>query len=388
MFTTPIVLALLLFLNNYIVIAENEVKEVKAEVADTLLVKLLRAHEESACAGNGRFCLLNGACCSKFCDDKWHCATKADPTELSCVFNTDCPTDLCNSATNKCLRGPQEQGASCKLNEECKSGFCAELKCSQKLEVGRTCGTDYECKSGHCVSFTCSPRDCAWNGVACLADSVCCSGICLGTFCREKKLEVGVTCLLNSQCQSNMCNSNTNKCIAGPQANGETCNFNNECKSGFCAANKCQEKLANGQPCGGNAECANGVCHLLFCSSGNCAADSVPCLANSACCSNICIAGKCRNHKNVVGNSCVMNDDCQSGLCGSYSNKCLSGPEPNGKDCLLNNECKSGFCNGQTKKCEDKKKIGEVCGADVECASGVCSLFRCIRCNQLKCVFN
>jgi hypothetical protein len=169
------------------------------------------------------------------------------------------------------------------------------------------------------------------NGIACSADTDCCSGRCNGA-CMEK-LPDGAQCAESSDCLNNLCvdagGANSDYCGCIP--NGAPANANSDCCSNNRQGSTCQCVLNThcpvGQVC--NAGPNPNVCQT--CPAGATLSDFAACSSDAACCSGDCAnpAGdpSCGG-SNRAGNFCLG----QSGsICGSPL-------------CCLSGVCSGGIC--------------------------------------------
>ncbi len=313
-----------------------------------------------------------------------------------------------------------EIGGACTDNADCRSDLCVEKICVGKdKENGHSCIVDEECKSGYCdwEAYVCADRGNKPIESSCSNHADCASGYCDNAKhqCANKPAvtntkENGVSCTSSRECKSNLCDTTTKKCVAAPtvdekKQNGEKCSRSLECKSGYCDGKTfvCADKasnhgnIGNGGTCQKSEECASGYCD----SSKKCAAkpSGGGSIADGGNCqkSEDCKSGYCNSSKKCAakpsgggsiadGENCQKSEDCKSGYCNS-SKKCAAKPSgggsiANGENCQKSEDCKSGYCNS-SKKCATKPsssgnlKEGAQCKYNDDCASGYCKAGKC-----------
>ncbi|KAI3486569.1 hypothetical protein L1887_49831 [Cichorium endivia] len=150
-------------------------------------------------------------------------------------------------------------------------------------------------------------------------------------------------------------------------SNGKKCKDDSQCDSDFCKnpgwfkSKVCEAKLSNGQECDHDNHCSSGYCKKSsYWRPKKCETNSVPngslkkgakCDRNAECKSQICedILGqkKCVTKEN--GESCAVNDNCDSGFCFikpvGNNHRCLAVNLPRGQHCVNNVQCASKQCN-------------------------------------------
>jgi hypothetical protein len=73
-----------------------------------------------------------------------------------------------------------------------------------------------------------------------------------------------------------------------------------------------------------------------------------------------------------VGQPCGRDVECATGLCNWKTEQCSS-PAPNGALCDRDVECLSALCNWRLGTCADRGGNGTPCDRDSECATAVCN---------------
>lgn len=118
----------------------------------------------------------------------------------------------------------KENGESCYIDSDCKSGHCIKDICHQVRENGEVCGQDNDCKSEHCVIGFC--RQVRENGESCRKENDCKSKHCIGGFCRQVR------------------------------KNGESCEGDNDCNN-YIDNGYGYGYYDNQKKCGGDGKCHN-----------------------------------------------------------------------------------------------------------------------------------
>jgi len=318
------------------------------------------------------------------------CAMDSD-----CGTSSECVTYACN-ASQICETTMVAQGTKVTdpTPSDCKGMFCD----GAGMTVAGPDDTDWPMDDGNsCTDDVCAngmadhPLKAA--GTACVGGTTFCSstGTCVACAI-DANCPMGSTCYMESQCVSctdGMKNGSETGVDCGgscKKCNGETCATGADCKSTFCADGVCCDTA-----CDANNLCRScnqlgkmGTCSVVqggmqdpdtctmgsACngSSGGGACYSIgtkmllgkPCLGNSDCLSNHCIAGNICGL--IKGESCPADYTCSTKLC--LNNICT--------ECASNADCASGVCDTGAKAC--KIPLGEPCTSTAEpgCAQGTC----------------
>lgn len=298
----------------------------------------------------------------------------------------------------------KSDGASCRLDTECKSNICFAGKvCGARLGTGSTCTRDVECGSSACTSGKCVAQ--LAYGESCTRDTQCSSKICFsGRVCGDP-LSVTSSCTRDIECSSGVCASG--KCAAtrsvasspisaaaqkpivspvnpsvtppAPPAvtvpaqtqptsmtnlsYGVKCSADTQCSSSICFAGKvCGNILGNGSTCTRNLECVSNRCSSGICADAVSASPPVTsspapapaaavtnlsygasCTSDSQCVSAICYAGKTCGNILGYGSTCTRDKECSSGIC--YAGKVCGNPLGTGSSCTRSSECASSVCS-------------------------------------------
>jgi hypothetical protein len=307
------------------------------------------------CGEHGAACTSNAQCCSEGTGPGDECQTLPNGSKVCCSE----PQDDCAADTDCCLN----------TNATCNSQ-ASSLKCCVIAHAACQQSSDCCLNSAQSASLPCdaaSKKCCDALNATCSASSDCCSAseACIGR---------NLTCCAVAQatCHSAAdCCAQDESCPGGTKTHASTCCYNN-----------------NSIPCTANSDCCSnaggrgGSCNAL--TGGTlklcCKARGSSCTAASDCCapSNVyggiddCIDGYCCGS---AGATCTANADC------CYPFTCLPGG-PNGTNhcvlagvnqspvpplpaCTGNNACWSGHCedpdpgDGQGNRCWARQ--GQLC---------------------------
>jgi len=304
--------------------------------------------DNSTVCSDGNPCTVSDACSDGECES----GTAAD-----CSAEGDqCNTASCNSdgAEANCdVLTPVEDGTDCQddlfctVEDVCKGGVCTGEQ--------RDCSTSgNQCNEGLCNEDedTCQARPLP-DGTACddelfcTAEESCAAGDCRGSprDCSEA----------SDECNSGVCNEESNACDARPVDDGTACDdelfctVEDACKGGDC----------NGRPrdCSANRDqCNHGVCNE---ESGGCEArpveDGAACDDDAFCTvEDACQAGACAGRERDCSAS---GDQCNVGICNEHANLCEARPVDDGAACddesfcTVKDACKGGRCSGSARDC-------------------------------------
>ncbi|KAL3910613.1 MAG: hypothetical protein SGILL_007624 [Bacillariaceae sp.] len=260
---------------------------------------LATCSEHSQCNEETEYCHLFGVCVPK------------DPVATPCFEDVQCKSDVCAgtdvTGVGFCSECPVLDGL-----EGCPEGqFCAQqvalgFRCEDLRPVGGACLHDTVCQSGHCVGGFCSECPVLDSEEGCPANQFCAQQLAIGLRC-ETKRPVGATCSADSACESNTC-------VRGFCSECRTIDSSNGCASNeFCTQKinqiglRCERKRSNGATCLSNNVCGSGVCEAGFCRA---------CGRNGRGCSNneFCDMFQCKR-KLPRGRACVENRVCSSNSC-------------------------------------------------------------------------
>ena len=366
------------------------------------------------CGGNADCasgqCATSGVCVTTTCDDGKLSKGEADVdcggvcatpclVGKACKGGVDCATTVCATSSMVCVATPclDELQDGNETDVDC-GGTCA-ARCAQD----KGCKLDADCKSGFCDGSKCVATACETKRQDGDETGVDCGGSC------AKHCDVGVGCKADKDCSSGSCDAKGLVCVASQcQDNhldaGET---DVDC-GGVCLA---QATCAQGLGCKGGADCASGICSAAGkCVATTCDDGKLTPDETGVDCGGVC-AQKC-----TAGQGCKVGGDCDSSFC-SAGNVCVGGACQDGKlspgetgidcggpctaqcatgdGCKVEADCMTGFCDGatcQATACTDKKMdlgetgadcggpcattcgLGVGCGQDSDCASGSCAV--------------
>lgn len=258
-----------------------------------------------------------GNLCVVYPDDNQYCGR-------SCGSDADCGGDICavtGGGVPQCAR--RVGGAltctntTCTNDEDCPT----RMTCLSGICRGAgACGTDADCPGGRCVDGQCLDF-CDWTdasacgtGSYCAPDPATCEGIC-------QPGSRGFLLL------------------------GEICIGDVDCVSGLCAGERCE------QPCTADTDlCPTGQrCQF----SGGCLGQCVPALA--------------------AGEACMTDDECASELCVAVGERAVCADRCDDGTCPEGSSCEA---LGEDRVClPDMAELGEPCGANADCVSGLCGGF-------------
>ncbi|MBI3178717.1 MAG: DUF1566 domain-containing protein, partial [Deltaproteobacteria bacterium] len=377
------------------------------------------------CSNNGDCqssqCSTAGVCVNSACDDGKLSKGETDidcggvcgtPCLLgkTCLGGGDCATAVCATVSLACVATP--------CLDEMKDGDETDIDCggvcTAKCAQNKGCKVDGDCKSGFCDGTQCVATACETKKQDGDETGIDCGGSC------SKTCEVGAGCKADKDCASGYCDAKGLKCVASP------CQDNHidpgeadvDC-GGICQASK---TCALAQACKEGGDCGSGICSVgglcvaTTCDDGKLTSDETGIDCGGAC------AQKC-----TAGQGCKANSDCDAGFC-SAKNLCVGGACEDGKlskdetdidcggpcsakcetgkGCLAEADCATGFCSAtggkagtcQATACTDNKKNGgetdsdcggpctakcaidKTCAGDGDCQSGACAV------NSKKCV--
>ncbi|MBI5509333.1 MAG: hypothetical protein HY903_11325 [Deltaproteobacteria bacterium] len=333
----------------------------------------------TACDGNrGCFAALQG----EACEQSYECTTGACADGLCC--NGACGGVCETCATGTCEPIPDMQDP---VNECTGEATCDGARGCYDSPLGAECGAaGYKCVSGHCADGVCCDRSCDGTCEQCdgpASTGTCASvlnatdvgtcdnttGACGAADCAcdavgACKASPAASCLTGGTCASGICGDGV--CCAGPCSNTcMSCNSNyTRLEPGVCSPiengadprNECNGTAATA--CNGAGACYDNpiaaLCqHDYECASGSCV-DGVCCLTG---CSGLCSA--CDG----VGTNQT------TGLCGFINDGLERADECAGPTACRSDAYQHGVCWAQ--------QFGDTCGANYQCASGVCCEAQC-----------
>jgi hypothetical protein len=377
--------------------------------------------DAGTCAGeNGIDCSENTECINNICGSNGKCgAANGDGACNGELANYICQSGICHEADELCGHPNAIGPCSVETAEE----VCRSAACSPNGDVcipageGR-CWVDEDCsETEYCnrADFQCTLKELAGIALpqdglhgACDVDNgnaACASGLCNPTAltCGEVG---GVACDANDDCQSNVCFLDV--CSAPPSCDdavknadetdvdcggstcggcptGSVCSVDADCLSNICnetdvceAAPSCDDAVRNADET--DVDCGGSTCGA--CLSGNTCTVDADCLSNLCGDNDTCdVAPGCDDGaKNAsetdidcgggtcnpcaLGNACLSSTDCASAYCDAY----VCGTAPACDDATMNGDESDVDCGGSCADCVD----GKTCTADPDCVSSRC----------------
>jgi hypothetical protein len=341
-------------------------------------------------------CTTDGHCKSAYCNPSTlYCRPKPLPNLSICTDASDCLSDKCGplegAAPGSLFCLPLTEGESCTVNAQCKTETCSQTTnvCVAKplLANFSPCSAGAQCDSGSCTyvfgsatsSMLCFPRP---DGAACTSDGQC-SLSCHPTarVCGEPLANL-TPCTANEQCLSGLCDekgSSQTLCI--PLTGGQTCTSDAQCASTSCVSvsgvKTCKGALE--ERCSVDAFCASGHCVKGLCA----ATEPKPLELDEECADNEdCRSERCdfpQDSTTLVcmpsygGKTCRADRECVSGQCGGGTSAAKFCRGVEGEYCgVISSFCMSDWCGGDGFCGAARKKFGQSCSADEQCASDVC----------------
>ena len=324
----------------------------------------------------------SGACAAQTCLAS--CADGRCSPGLSCALHNGEP---------RCTPEPRPAGSSCTEARECGGGASCvagvcNLSCREGCAASTVCASDGSCRPACTVDDDCVPgASCAVMSGACsVGAEVEPSGLCASDFdcvsghCREGRCVARCgACAEPTSCASDgFCRASTG------QLGGELCRLDADCIGGVCARGVCADTCASGL-CPTGFDCVRiddvAVC-LSACEDGLCNVDRT-CRRLSA--SEVCIGGHEGSNSAAPCESDAACDAsaprCENGLCRGV--------------CDYSSCAEAFVCVPPDRDLDDddesvclprgRLELGQLCAADVSCASGRCRGGRCFRACSRPC---
>ncbi|KAJ3185919.1 hypothetical protein HDU85_000831 [Gaertneriomyces sp. JEL0708] len=288
------------------------------------------------------------------------------------------------------LKTPASYDQACAMNDDCVSRACSKVNPADrtgvcKIGLGGSCTLDEECMGDNRKCKDVDPNDSSAGKKCGLATPATGQDLCaLNSDCASDDCRIGMmsssgSCraVLGGGCSHDSgCPDGTGKCkpvnpldvsagkvcglVTGVK-HGEDCAVDDDCLSGLCS------RITAGD--------LTGICKWEL--GGYCGADE-HCDYLGAQCKHVgswgADTGRCgRGVQETPGQSCGMNDDCESLMCGKNDPLDLSGicQSPLGGMCTGDEACDGGFIPGMigmpgNAKCKDvdpnDPTAGKVCG--------------------------
>jgi hypothetical protein len=274
----------------------------------------------------------------------------------SCRSNADCTTGyghaggICNTTTGRCYCGTNADCSGASAGPTCTAGTCG-------------CTADAQCGTGNfCSNAVCKPR--LTNGTAIPADTLH-GGLCNATNA-------------TAVCQSAQCNTATNSC-SGPNTTTD-CTLARQCTSNICGSNfKCGTVDFSG-PCASGSVCQSGICS----SGGNVCLATNSCWVDADCpTTEHCDRNARSCATDLTAGSALPNDGYHLGTCSDAAAVCATSAcnaaastcaAANGAICNDPAQCVIDIC-GSNGRCGIADYDGTCSTVDAStlCQSGACS---------------
>lgn len=278
------------------------------------------------------------------------------------------PTEeICNSRDDNCDGRVDEVctplGERCSTNDQC---------------VGQTCG---DTPAGRICTLDCDPLrptlGCPSGMYCAKADG--CGGYC--TPGAAGTLAVGEDCSADTDCATAYCTDpgdGRQRCLAACEGDLGLCLAGEVCaaRAGVCGGCVDRDLVTGhrgiGEPCAADEECLSAQClddeGARYCTRR--CEDSSACVDGFHCRGGSCIRGPLEG----TGGGCVNNDDCADRICANRAD----GLRWCTRFCTTADDCPSGLsCTvvGSASVCApDLGLVGQDCVGNEECASGLCAL--------------
>jgi hypothetical protein len=295
-----------------------------------------RCANPQACQPVGNCCGAFGDNCRQSCCDGQKAVCKQDGQGLARCFG-GCPNDVCPKDCPDGFDGLDPkccvaEGQECQFRDQC----CGLSPCLKE-------GEKYVCRAPRCVAAgkVCVPgaqgEGGCCNGLACLADGE------IDFVCRTGGTSTGSDAGVGPATDGGALGYD-----AGPRPDGgpscapnlAACAASGACCSELCLAGKCATCRTDGTACAAAAECCSGVC-----TGGKCVPPAT-CVSAGGACSG---TAEC-----CAGTFCDLSAGAASGTCRTGST-CASG----GQGCAASSDCCLGLI------CLDP--TGGACGVDESC---------------------
>jgi hypothetical protein len=365
----------------------------------------------------GHLCEFNLMCSSGICiagtcradrlDDHEPCDEHADCKAYACgkhpevnataedIRSDNIPLKICcpsgktfGHEGDPFCKASQPIGAACKADAMCESDICIFDTCRKTLlNDGMECEESTDCNGGVCAIYhdAAGKRECCPTGKSIiLSDGPTCSNRTAGDACENNS---------NSLCQSNICVQGV--CKDSPQKVGAACDNHYDCANWSCA-------LQTAFPAAPFICCPSGSYMfvpqpeevVVRTSTGVVTSNSLrvctgqpfgaPCSAgeqehDDLCDSGICIFGFCRDNRQIPGDACAEDEDCENGVCAFVSLE-----DGASKVCCESNDHQRVYLPDRLRLTDvcTGQPLGARCGdnnTDAVCQSGNCADGVCVK---------
>lgn len=331
---------------------------------------------------------VDGVCCETNCAGTCE-ACDREPTPGVCTAVVDdWDADTCAGPRHCADRGRCEEsradGLGCRVDAECRSGFCADGVCCDRAcgsgceacveaSTGVTTGTCAPVRAGQDPRGACAAEPAASCGLdgACDGEGACRRHVqgteCAAASCSGFAARPAARCDGGGRCVA----AEELACPGGFACSGArcatTCSSDEHCATThYCAGRSCERKRERGRSCERDGECASGTCADGVCCEGPCAG---PCRACSRALKRHGLDGICEN----VREGTDEKQDC---------------PDPSAATCLADGLCGAdGQCREfapegapcEPTSCIEGRQTGPACNGAGLCSPGAyaCAPYVC-----------
>jgi len=369
------------------------------------LLGLVGVREVAArsCSNVGAVCREHATCCTNLCSPKDSrsrrycqcpngqkaCRGACIPLDACCSHDecgalaTDCKSGRCDRDLHTCFSIPKadgtrcDDGNACTQTDTCQGGECVgsdEVQC-QPLD---DCHITGECDP---VTGTCSNPD-AENGIDCNDGQYCTVGeTCLAGRCQGGGLR---ECVTSGPCWEAYCNA-VEGCQERPRGAGASCKDSDLCDG---------DEICDGEGnCVGGTPTRCGSCGICNSSTGACIpfSDGSSCTGQGDLCYEKfeCRGGSCVG----VGEKLCPAPDCHTaGTCNPSTGECMfenvddGTPCAVGNKCVTNATCQSGVCRGvKTTSCPDVEDVCKYAVCDPATGNCITANYPALSTQQKEC---
>jgi hypothetical protein len=318
---------------------------------------------DGECADDLHCSLVDGTC-QEFRQAGESCifAETEEPVPSPSTLLLRCAPGLTCSPFEQVCVGPCSRGYDCSTDADCQEG----MTCASRVDSRGSWRS--HCDAPHPEAGPCRfASDCV-EGLTCEGSATFppTEGEC------TPALADGAACFFDGECQSGICSNASGSCTS-PRANGLACARDLECQSEYCDLffGECAPMANPGEECasGLDRECADGWCNTPdFFSPSACTGENEEEVCDSNTCSDP-VSGFCLE--------CVVDEDCNTGLCDTDTNQCLNvcvALLDDGETCSAHADCASGVCVPDANVCGTPPFAdGSPCASDDQCESEFCN---------------
>lgn len=270
-------------------------------------------------------------------------------------------------------------GSACTGEGECAFGSCEDVhgqslcvkECDATQDVPR-CPFGFHCEETSCGAGRCIPGEPGGgrSGDTCTEDTDCQSARCVGRpgakTCLRACSATGNPCDSNQVCEGETPSATCGSCIDAsdsqfPRPFGSPCETASQCQGADCESGFCTQACDAGGECPGGFHCRSERCiRGPLASLGQACTESDDCNGSAPECVTV-------ESDRVCATTCTTTSDCASGYeCVPAGDlfACVINATGLGEECGGNTECRSGLCAGV---CTQLCNAEEDCPATFEC---------------------